>query len=95
MDAQPPVRVNHDEALSRFVIDLDGGTAHADYRLDSGRMVFTHTFVPPALRGRSLAGLLVRAGLAEARRRGLRVVPACSYVAAFIERHSEFRDLLA
>jgi uncharacterized protein len=58
-------------------------------------MVFTHTLVPPELRGRGIAEHLVRAALAEARTQGRQVVPACSYVAKFIERHAEYRDLLA
>lgn len=58
-------------------------------------MVFTHTLVPPELRGRGVAEKLVRAALAEARARGCRVVPQCSYVARFIERHAEYQDLLA
>ena len=27
--------------------------------------------------------------------KGLKVVPRCEFVAAYIERHSEYRDLLA
>ena len=69
--------------------------AHLDYLIEGGRMVCTHTFVPPALRGQGLAEQLVQAALAEARANGWRVVPACSYVAVFIERHPEYRDLRA
>jgi predicted GNAT family acetyltransferase len=58
-------------------------------------MIFTHTFVPDALRGRGIAAVLVRTALEEARRTGRRVVPRCSYVAEFIQRHPEFRDLVA
>jgi len=87
--------VGHDEASTRFIISTDGHLAHADYTLEGGRIVFTHTSVPPELRGRGLAEHLVRAALAHARLHKLRVVPACSYVATFIERHREFRDLLA
>ncbi len=87
--------VEHDEASRRFIISTDGHLAHADYTLDGERIVFTHTFVPPELRGRGLAEHLVRAGLAHARLHKFRVIPACSYVATFIERHQEFRDLLA
>jgi predicted GNAT family acetyltransferase len=90
----PPPEVAHDEAGRRFVVMIDGHLAHADYQLDGERMICTHTFVPPELRGHGLAEHLVRAALAEARQRGWRVVPACSYVAAFIERHREFHDLL-
>ena len=95
MSAQPPVDVRHDESQSRFVAEIDGLLAHADYTIEADRMVFTHTFVPPGLRGRGIAEHLVRAGLAHARDHGLRIVPVCSYVAAFIQRHAEFRDLLA
>jgi predicted GNAT family acetyltransferase len=56
--------------------------------------VFTHTVVPPELRGRGIAEALVRAALADARAAGRKVVPACSYVARFMERHREFGDLL-
>ena len=95
MSAQPPVTIRHDEAASRFVAEIDGHLAHADYQLDGMRITFTHTFVPPELRGRGLAEHLVRAALAHARLHKLRVVRACSYVAAFIERHREFQDLIA
>ncbi len=95
MSAHPPVPIRHDEARSRFVAEIDGHLAHADYTLDAARMTFTHTFVPPELRGRGIAEQLVRPALAYARANNLRVVPACSYVAAFIERHREFADLLA
>ena len=76
-------KVRHNEAQHRFEISVDGHLAVADYELAGDRMVFTHTLVPEALRGRGLAELLVRAGLAEARAQGLRVEPACSYVAKF------------
>lgn len=95
MSAQPPAAVRHEEAARRFVAEIDGHLAHADYELDGDRMVFTHTFVPPELRGRGIAEQLVRPALAHAREHKLRVVPACSYVAAFIGRHREFADLLA
>ena len=87
--------VQHDASARTFFVTVDGQRAHADYVLEGDRMVCTHTFVPPGLRGRGLAETLVRAALAEARARGWRVVPACSYVEAFIARHAEFRDLLA
>ncbi len=64
-----------------------------DYQLQPGRVVFTHTGVPPAYQGQGLAARLVVAGLQWARDQQLQVVPACSYVAAFIQRHPEWRDI--
>jgi len=37
----------------------------------------------------------VRGALEQARASGHRIVPSCSFVAAWVERHAEARDLLA
>lgn len=87
--------VHHDAAARRYALNVDGAEAVLDYELADGVVTFTHTFVPPALRGRGLAELLVRRGLADARSANRRVIPQCSYVARFIERHPEYQDLLA
>ena len=89
------IEVRHNVAASRFEATVDGFLSVADYELRAGTMVMTHTFVPPELRGRGLAEKLVRAALEHARAHALRVVPACSYVAAFIQRHAEFQPLVA
>lgn len=87
--------VVHNAAARRFELVVDGRLCVCEYEDVGGSRVFTHTLVPPELRGRGLAELLVRAALAEARGAGRKVAPACAYVARFIERHAEYRDLLA
>ena len=98
MSAEPAkpdeITVRHNLAESRFEVVVDGFLSVADYELAVGTMVMTHTFVPPELRGRGIAEKLVRAALDWARAEGLRVVPACSYVATFIQRHSEYQPLV-
>ena len=64
------------------------------YRRDGPLLVLHHTEVPAALQGQGLAAQLVAAALAWAREQGLRVRPSCSYVAAYMRRHPETRDLL-
>jgi predicted GNAT family acetyltransferase len=51
--------------------------------------------VPPAARGGGIASQLTAHALTFARDGGYRVVPSCPFVAAYIQRHPEFRDLLA
>lgn len=89
------IAVTHNLAQSRFEAEIEGKLAHCDYEVADDRMVVTHTFVPPELRGRGLAEQLVRSTLALARSNRLKVVPACSYVDAFMKRHAEFQDLRA
>lgn len=87
--------VHHDAAARRYESGEGAHLAVLEYERTGDRVTYTHTFVPPELRGRGLAEALVRAALADARTAGLKVVPQCSYVAKFIERHAEYQPLLA
>ena len=58
-------------------------------------MRLTHTAVDPRLQGRGIAAALVAAALDHARREGLKVVPQCSYVDAYMRRHPQTEDLRA
>ncbi len=86
--------ITHNAAASRFETTVDGHLCVADYQLHDGVMTMTHTLVPPVLEGRGIAAALVAAALAHARAAGLRVRPACSYVARYMQRHRDTLDLL-
>jgi hypothetical protein len=58
-------------------------------------VVFPHTEIARHLRGRGLAAELVQAALDDVEARGGRVVPACSYVAQFIDAHPDYSHLVA
>lgn len=95
MTGDPPFPdPHHDPAARRFTTRLDGHEAELLYALRDGCMVIEHTGVPEAIGGRGVAALLVRAALDHARAQGWRVVPACSYSAAYVQRHPEYADLL-
>ena len=86
----------HDNAREhRYEFTVDGQTAIAAYTDESGARVFTHTLVPPELEGHGVGTRLIEAALADVRALGLKVVPQCPFVAAYMERHPETRDLLA
>ncbi len=59
------ISVVENPAQSRFEAQLDGYLAVADYRLEGDSMIFTHTEVPPAFRGRGIAEKLVLAGFRD------------------------------
>jgi predicted GNAT family acetyltransferase len=90
---KPVVRDNPDK--HRFEIDLgDGSFAIAEYALRRGKIVFTHTEVPPAHEGHGIGSALIKFALASARQHGLKVIPICPFFAAYIRKHAEEQDLL-
>lgn len=86
--------VRDDPARRRFELELDGELAFVDYRRDGRKLLLTHAEVPPALRGGGVGSALVKGTLALVRERGEKVVPLCSFVAHYMERHPEVQDLL-
>lgn len=86
--------IKHDTGKHRFETSVEGYTAYASYNMPSDGIInMNHTIVPPALEGRGIAAALVKAALEYARENGLKVMPSCSYVKAFIARHPEYGDL--
>ncbi|CCG04859.1 GNAT family N-acetyltransferase [Blastococcus saxobsidens] len=67
----------------------------AAYQRHGDTLVFTHTEVDPDAGQSGLGSTLVRAALDEVRSRGGSVVPRCSFVAGWIERHPDYADLVA
>jgi len=83
--------VQHEPERSRFVVLTGEEEAVLEYEHSGSGVIFTHTFVPPSLRGRGLAEELTRTGLEWARENNLEVGSTCSYVSRFLERYPEYR----
>jgi predicted GNAT family acetyltransferase len=80
----------------RYVTVVDGHEAELTYAKQAAdRIVIDHTGVPRALGGRGVGQALVRRVVEEALANGVKIVPACSFAAAQIEKHPEWRDVLA
>lgn len=80
-------------AKSRFEMAVPGGTAIATYRRAGDVLIVPHTEVPPELEGHGYGSALVKGVLDFARAQGLKVRPACPFVAAYFRRHPETEDL--
>ncbi len=79
---------------SRFEVTVEGQVAFLGYTRDGDRTVLHTTRVPKPLEGRGIAGQLAKHALESARASGLKVVPGCSFVEAYVARHPEYADLV-
>ena len=89
-----PEDVRNNEAANRFEVEINGELAQTQYIRRGRKIIFTHTEVPPASEGQGVGNALARAALDYAKREGLRVVPLCPFIAAFIKRHKEYQSLV-
>jgi uncharacterized protein len=87
--------VRDNPALSRFELDANGVTAFANYKLGDGVVSILHTETPVEARGQGIASKLVAGALDIIRARGLKVIPRCAFVRAYVAKHPEVRDLVA
>ncbi len=84
------------QAASRFEMTSGGAVAFVEYeRTGDGRIALLHTEVPEALSGQGVGSKLVRGVLDALRAEGSKVVARCEFVAGYVERHPEYRDLVA
>ncbi|MCV7302269.1 N-acetyltransferase [Mycobacterium barrassiae] len=83
------------QEADRFTISVDGTVAGFTEIIDrDGRRTFPHTEVDDAFQGRGLASILIGEALEQTRAAGLRIVPVCSMVASYVEKHPEFADVV-
>lgn len=64
------------------------------YRSEPGVILLVHTEVDPAFEGQGLGARLVSAALDDLRARGLKLIPLCPFVRAYLRHHREDADLI-
>lgn len=93
-DPEQPLILRDNPDARRYEALRRGHIAFSEYALDGAIIAFTHTESPPELSGTGVASTLVKFALDDVRARGLRVIPLCPFVAAYIRRHQEYLDLV-
>jgi predicted GNAT family acetyltransferase len=89
------VEVTNNPDQGRYEAWLDGELAgFAAYQSISTATVFTHTEVDDKFGGRGVGGELARGALDDVRAHGLGVVPLCPFIKGWIEKHSDYQDLV-
>ena len=90
-----PNDVRDNTERHRFELDADGHVAFSNYQRAGDILTVLHTEVPAALNGKGIGSRLVRGVLESARAQGLKVVPRCQFVAAYMDKHPEYAGLRA
>jgi predicted GNAT family acetyltransferase len=79
----------------RFTISVDGKeVGKAEFLDRGGRRIFTHTEVDENYEGRGLATILIGEALQNTREAGLRIKAQCPMLAAYLEKHDEYADIV-
>ena len=86
--------VVNNEAHQRFELTVEGHLAATYYKLSDGVITFVHTDVPAELGGKGVGSALVKGALDQVRAGGLKVIAQCPFVKAYIDKHTEYADLL-
>jgi len=90
------LRILDNRAGQRYEARLgDRTVGFSEYRRVGDRMIFHHTEVDPTVEGRGIGGRLAQGALDDVRLRGLRITVKCPFIAAWLERHPRYGDLLA
>jgi predicted GNAT family acetyltransferase len=74
----------------RYEIRVDGDLAgFVQYRRDGTELALIHTEIDPRFEGHGYGSALARGVLDAARAAGLKVLPYCPFIKAYLERHPE------
>jgi uncharacterized protein len=94
-DDSTRITVEDNEATDRYEA-LGGGevVGIARYVRRGGRTIFVHTEVSEGHEGEGIGSALVAAALETERVAARPIVPLCPFVRSFIERNTEYADLV-
>jgi len=89
------VDVRRDDDEHRYVASVDGAVAgFLQFRERPELIALVHTEVDPRFEGAGVGSALAVSALDDARARNLAVLPFCPFVAGYLQRHTEYVDLV-
>jgi uncharacterized protein len=88
------VKITDNKEQQQFQTMVDGEQAYLEYRWYKGDMALMHTFVPEQLEGRGIASALAKYALEHAREHKLKIMVYCPFVAKYLQRHPEYKELV-
>lgn len=78
----------------RYELPVGSEVAVVIYNLSGQNLMITETLVPVPLEGQGLASRLAKHVIADARDRGLLILPVCPFFSAYFQKHPEHADVV-
>lgn len=88
------IDVKDNPVQNRFEATIEGHTAKIEYKMQPGEISVLHTEVPKELEGRGVASAMTKSALEYIRANGLKLIPLCPYMRAYLKKHPEYHDLV-
>ena len=88
-----PVHLN--KSAHHFEMNIDGEYAIINYKQSGNVFNLIHTEVAEPLEGNGVGAALVEKTLHYLEDHGLKMVPSCSYVQHYLNKHPEWNKLVA
>lgn len=79
----------------RFELQIEDKTAFIEYIRTTDKLFLTHTEVPKELEGQGIGSKMVVHAFNFIKADNLKLVPLCPFVAAYLKRHPEWKNILA
>jgi predicted GNAT family acetyltransferase len=89
------MRVIDNKEMNRFEAEVDGHKAIIEYTVKPGILSINHTEVPRELSGQGVASNMTEQVLLQIELRGLKVDPVCPFTKKYIEKHPEWKSIIA
>lgn len=86
--------VTYNVAEKRYEMPFGHLMVYANVRKDTNFLYIDYVFAPPELRGTGAAGQFMMKLMDVVRTENLKVVPICGYAASWLQRHSDYHDLV-
>ncbi|KQW82210.1 GNAT family N-acetyltransferase [Brevundimonas sp. Root1279] len=86
--------IRDNSEAKRYELPVGAEVAVVTYNLSPANLMITETLVPQALEGQGIASRLAKHVLADARERGLLILPVCPFFAAYLQKHPEWTDVV-
>jgi predicted GNAT family acetyltransferase len=86
--------VTYNESSDRYEMVVGNEVVFARCRSEGGILYINYVEAPPSLRGTGAADKFMKGLMEIVRTEKLKVIPICGYAAGWLQRHSEYQDLI-